>query len=226
VCGRSPDRAISGTGDNSNGTNVIFDPKQYKERPGLLQVGGTIYTTWSSHCDIRPYTSWVMAFSADTLGRPASSISFQRQRRRHLDGRNRASRRSRRQFIFHHRQRRFRHNSGQQRLSGKRKLRQLLRQALDQAAELRLADYFTPHNTVSESNADQDFGSGGGMLIVDVVDAGGQTRHLSVGAGKDSLIYVVDRDANGQVQFHHRSDLSGDFRAIGRRSFLDAGLFQ
>src|SRR5258708_7388572 len=57
-----------GTGDNSSGGNVIFDPKQYKERPGLLQINGTIYTTWSSHCDIRPYTSWVMAFNADTLG--------------------------------------------------------------------------------------------------------------------------------------------------------------
>jgi len=56
-----------GTGDNSSGGNVIFDPKQYKERPGLLQINSTIYTTWSSHCDIRPYTSWVMAYSADTL---------------------------------------------------------------------------------------------------------------------------------------------------------------
>src|SRR6266436_3997474 len=56
-----------GTGDNSSGGNVVFDPKQYKERPGLLQINGTIFTTWSSHCDIRPYTSWVMAFSADTL---------------------------------------------------------------------------------------------------------------------------------------------------------------
>src|SRR6266568_2139319 len=56
-----------GTGDNSSGGNVVFDPKQYKERPGLLQINGTVYTTWSSHCDIRPYTSWVMAFSADTL---------------------------------------------------------------------------------------------------------------------------------------------------------------
>src|SRR5215472_4807594 len=56
-----------GTGDGSSGGNVIFDPKQYKERPGLLEVNGTIYTTWSSHCDIRPYTSWVMAFGANTL---------------------------------------------------------------------------------------------------------------------------------------------------------------
>src|SRR6266700_4252978 len=27
-----------GTGDNSSGGNVVFDPKQYKERPGLLQT--------------------------------------------------------------------------------------------------------------------------------------------------------------------------------------------
>ena len=56
-----------GTGDNSSAGNVVFDPKQYKERPGLLEINGTIYTTWASHCDIRPYTSWVMAFSANTL---------------------------------------------------------------------------------------------------------------------------------------------------------------
>jgi len=63
---------------------------------------------------------------------------------------------------------------------------------------LKLADYFTPHNTVSESNADQDFGSGGGIVLMDVQDVGGTTRHLSVGAGKDSLIYVVDRDSMGK----------------------------
>src|SRR5207245_5683235 len=63
---------------------------------------------------------------------------------------------------------------------------------------LKLGDYFTPHNTVAESNADQDFGSGGGILLVDVVDGGGVTRHLSVGAGKDSLIYVVNRDSMGK----------------------------
>jgi outer membrane protein assembly factor BamB len=29
-----------GTGDNSDGTNVIFDARQYKERPGLLLLNG------------------------------------------------------------------------------------------------------------------------------------------------------------------------------------------
>jgi hypothetical protein len=69
---------------------------------------------------------------------------------------------------------------------------------LSTSSGLKLADYFTPHNTVAESNADQDFGSGGGILLVDATDSGGNTRHLSVGAGKDSLIYVVDRDSMGK----------------------------
>jgi hypothetical protein len=46
-----------GNGSGSSGGIVTFDPAQYKERPGLLQINGTIYTTWSSHCDNGPYTS-------------------------------------------------------------------------------------------------------------------------------------------------------------------------
>ncbi len=56
-----------GSGANSSNGNVVFDPSQYNERPGLLEVGGTIFTTWGSHCDAGPYTSWVMAYNADTL---------------------------------------------------------------------------------------------------------------------------------------------------------------
>ena len=33
-----------GTGDNSQGGTVFFDPKQYKERPGLVNLNGLIYT--------------------------------------------------------------------------------------------------------------------------------------------------------------------------------------
>jgi hypothetical protein len=69
---------------------------------------------------------------------------------------------------------------------------------LSTGSGLALADYFTPLNTVSESNGDQDLGSGGAIALPDLNDAGGNTRHLSVGAGKDSIIYVVDRDAMGK----------------------------
>jgi hypothetical protein len=187
-----------GTGDNSSGGSVVFDPKQYKERPGLLQINGTIYTTWSSHCDFRPYTSWVMAFSADTLSQTsvfnlvpngseggiwmsgsapaadlAGNIFF-------LEGNG--------DFDTTLNAQGFPANANCGNCFVK----------LSTSSGIRLADYFTPHNTVAESNADQDLGSGGAILLPDVKDASGNTRHLSVGAGKDAIIYVADRDNLGK----------------------------
>src|SRR5262249_6323779 len=63
---------------------------------------------------------------------------------------------------------------------------------------LTVADYFATFNTVSQSNADADLGSGAAIVLPDLVDAGGIVRHLAVGAGKDAHIYVVDRDAMGK----------------------------
>ena len=187
-----------GTGDNSSGGNVIFDPKQYKERPGLLQINSTIYTTWSSHCDIRPYTSWVMAYSADTLAQTGvlNLVPNGSDGGIWMSGTAPAADAAGNLFF----------------IIGNGTFDTTLNATgfpvngdcgncfvkLSTAGGLKLADYFTPHNTVSESNADEDFGSGGGIVLMDVQDAGGSTRHLSVGAGKDSLIYVVDRDSMGK----------------------------
>lgn len=187
-----------GTGDNSSGGNVVFDPKQYKERPGLLQINGTIYTTWSSHCDIRPYTSWVMAFSADTLAQTSvlNLVPNGNEGGIWMAGTAPAADPSGNLFF----------------IIGNGTFDTTLDSKgfpvngdcgncfvkLTTAGGLKLADYFTPHNTVAESDADTDFGSGGGILLLDVTDSSGNTRHLSVGAGKDSLIYVVDRDSMGK----------------------------
>jgi hypothetical protein len=63
---------------------------------------------------------------------------------------------------------------------------------------LSVADYFTLTNTVSESAADRDLGSGGALLLPDVTDASNTVHHLVVGAGKDGNIYVVNRDSMGK----------------------------
>jgi hypothetical protein len=187
-----------GTGDNSSSGNVVFDPKQYKERPGLLQIGGTIYTTWSSHCDARPYTSWVMSFGADTLAQ-TSVLNLTPNGNDGgiwMAGTAPAADTSGNLFF----------------IIGNGTFDTTLDAngfpvsgdcgncfvKLTTSGGLKLADYFTPHNTVAESDADEDFGSGGGILLLDVKDSTGTTRHLSVGAGKDSIIYVVDRDDMGK----------------------------
>ena len=187
-----------GTGDNSSNGNVIFDPKQYKERPGLLQVGGTIYTMWSSHCDFRPYTGWIMAYSADTLAQTSvlnlvpngsEGAIWMAGAAPGADANgNIYSILGNGDFDTTLNAQGFPTNGNCGNCFAK----------ISFTGPLTLLDYFTPLNTVSESNADTDFGSGGPLLLPDLVDGSGKTRHLAVGSGKDANIYVVDRDNMGK----------------------------
>jgi hypothetical protein len=63
---------------------------------------------------------------------------------------------------------------------------------------LSVADYFTMSKTVSESNADEDLGSGGALVLPDLQDNNGKTWHLVIGAGKDTNIYLANRDNLGK----------------------------
>ena len=71
-------------------------------------------------------------------------------------------------------------------------------------ASLSVADYFETSNTVSESSGDEDLGSGGALVLPDLTDSSGTVHHLAVGAGKDSNIYVVNRDSMGK--FNSQND--------------------
>ena len=187
-----------GSGDNSSGGNVVFDPKQYKERPGLLEINGTIYTTWASHCDIRPYTSWIMAFSASSLAQtsvlnlvpngsdggiwmsgaaPAADVAGN--------------------IFFLEGNGTFETTLTAQGFPSNKDCGNCFVK-LSTSGGLALVDYFTPHNTIAESNADLDLGSGGAIVLPDMKDATGATRRLAVGGGKDSTIYVADRDNMGK----------------------------
>ena len=187
-----------GSGDNSSGGNVVFDPKQYKERPGLLEINGTIYTTWASHCDIRPYTSWVMASSASSLAQtsvlnlvpngsdggiwmsgaaPAADVAGN--------------------IFFLEGNGTFETTLTAQGFPSNQDCGNCFVK-LSTSGGLALVDYFTPHNTIAESNADLDLGSGGAIVLPDMKDATGATRRLAVGGGKDSTIYVADRDNMGK----------------------------
>ncbi|MGB6668693.1 MAG: hypothetical protein WBE73_10145 [Candidatus Acidiferrum sp.] len=187
-----------GTGDDSSAGNLVFDPKQYKERPGLLEIGTTIYTMWSSHCDARPYTSWVMSYDANTLAQTSvlNLVPNGSEGGIWMAGTAPAADASGNIYF----------------MVGNGDFDTTLNASgfptnancgncyvkLTSTAPITLLDYFTPLNTVAESDSDTDFGSGGPLLLPDLVDASGNTRHLAVGSGKDSVIYVVDRDNMGK----------------------------
>jgi hypothetical protein len=187
-----------GTGDNSSNGSVVFDPKQYKERSALLEVNGTIYTMWASHCDIRPYTGWVIAYSADTL----QQTSVLNLTPNGSDGAIWMAGAgagadangdiyiivANGDFTTTLNSSGFPSNGDCGNCFVK----------VSSTAPLTLLDYFTPLNTVSESDGDQDFGSGGPLLLPDITDNSGNVHHLAVGSGKDTNIYVVNRDNMGK----------------------------
>ena len=53
-------------------------------------------------------------------------------------------------------------------------------------------------NGVSESDSDTDLGSGGALLLPAMKDSLGATWDLAVGAGKDTNLYVVNRNSMGK----------------------------
>ena len=187
-----------GTGAGSSGGSVVFDPSAYNERPGLLEFNGTIYTTWGSHCDQGTYTSWVMAYSADTLKQTAvlnlvpngsDGGIWMSGAAPGLDASGNIY------FIVGNGT--FDTNLTPSGFPSQHDCGNCFAK-ISSSAPLSLLDYFTPSNTVAQSDQDLDFGSGGPLLLPDLMDASGTTRHLAVGSGKDANIYVLDRDNMGK----------------------------
>jgi hypothetical protein len=188
-----------GNGDGTDGTNVVFNPAQYKERPALLLLNGVVYTAWSSHCDSRPYTGWIIGYDELTLARrsvlnvtPNGSGGAI-----WMSGCGLASDFDGNIFL----------------LAGNGTLDTNLTangfpsmsdygnaflKLTTTNSSLNVADYFATYATPSQNAKDLDLGSGGGVVLPDMADSQGITRQLAVGAGKDANIYLVDRSNMGK----------------------------
>jgi hypothetical protein len=186
-----------GTGDNSSGGFVIFDPAQYEERGALLLINNTVYLAWTSHCDIRPYTGWVMGYSASNLGQTTVLNVTPNANEGAIwsAGAGMAADASGNIFL----------------LDGNGVFDQTLNSSgfpasgdygnaflhLSTKGGLAVADYFEMFNEAIENGADTDLGSGG-TLLLSQKDNTGKVWQLAVGAGKDSNLYIVDRTNMGK----------------------------
>jgi outer membrane protein assembly factor BamB len=189
-----------GTGDNSQNGFVIFDPAQYLERAALLEVNHKIYIAFSSHCDERPYTGWVMQYSAWTLqqlsvldltpngyqaaiwqsgGGPAADsdgniylLAGNGVFDTTLDGSG---------FPIN-----GDYGNALVKISGN-------------TSSMTVLDYFTMYNTLDETDQDLDFGSGG-PIVLDIPSASPNQPPVPVviASGKDTNIYVANRYSMGK----------------------------
>jgi Immunoglobulin domain len=196
---------IQATFPNNSGMTT-FAPKQYKERAALLLLNGVIYTSWASHCDISPYTGWVMGYSESSLQQtsviditPNGSLAAIWMAGAGLAADSTGN------IYF---------------LAGNGTFDDTLNSSgfpengdygngfiklSTTGNKLAVADYFNMFNTDSESGSDTDLGSGGAMVLPDLQDNAQNTWHLAVGAGKDSNMYIVNRDMMGKFNVQNDS---------------------
>jgi len=187
-----------GTGDNSSNGNVIFDPAQYKERAALVLLNGVVYTTWASHCDIRPYTGWIIGYNQTNLAQTSvlnivpngteGSIWMSDTGPSVDSSGNIYVLVANGDFGTTLNASGFPSNGN----FGNAFLK------ISTSSGLAVADYFEMSNQQQENASDADLGSGGPLILPDLNDGSGNIRHLAVGAGKDGHIYVVNRDAMGK----------------------------
>jgi hypothetical protein len=191
--------SFPGTGANSSNGNVEFDPAQYKERAGLLLMNHEIYTSWASHCDDGPYTGWLISYSESTLLQ-ASVLNVTPNGSEGaiwMAGAGLAAD-TLGNIYFLDANGTFDDTLDSSGFPVHGDFGNAFLKVSTSGNSLAVADYFTMFNTDAESNADEDLGSGGAMVLPDLKDASGNTWHLAVGAGKDAHIYVVNRDLMGK----------------------------
>jgi outer membrane protein assembly factor BamB len=188
-----------GTGDGSQNGEVIFAPGQFAERAGILEYGSTLYISFTSHCDSRPYTGWIMAYNSRTL---AQSTVIDVTPNGHegaiwMAGEGLAAD-SAGNIYFLDGNGTFDTTLNSQGFPSSGDYGNAFMKLSNSTGTLTVVDYFNMYDTVQESDSDEDLGSGGAIVLPDLMDNNGGVHHLAVGAGKDSNIYVVNRDNMGK----------------------------
>jgi hypothetical protein len=196
-----------GTGYGSTNGNQVFDPGQYAERAGLLLMNGQIYMGWTSHCDDDPYTGWVMAYSESSLKQtgvlnitpngPSSPHFANGEGSIWMSGFGIAGDTSG-NLYFLDSNGTFDSTLASNGFPAQGDFGNSFIKVSTTNNTLAVADFFAAYNLEAESDVDQDLGSGGAMLLPDLTTSSGTIVHLALGAGKDTNIYVVNRDNMGK----------------------------
>lgn len=176
--------------------DMTFNAFKENPRAALTIANGQVWLTWASSCDYGPYHGWVLTYDARTLRQtgvfntsPESSESgiWAGDTGPAADASGNVYISTGNGF--------FDADQG-----GRNYGDSVLRLRLAKNG-LTLADFFTPFNQEHLSNTDNDLGSGGVLIPP---DQPGAHPHLLIAAGKEGVIYLLDRDHMGR--FHAGSN--------------------
>ena len=191
--------SVVGTGAGSSGGRITFDPFRSNQRPGLLLSNGIVYIAWASHGLENQYTyhGWVMGFNAATLKlQGAHCVTANGDQGGIWQSGDGLSADQLGNIYFMSGNGTFDANSGGSDYG---------MSYVKLTSTLKVVDYFTPYNAAQLSSVDHDLGSGGTMLLP--YQNGVTIPYLAVGAGKNGVIYLLNRNQMGQFNSKNNSQI-------------------
>ncbi|MBZ5680852.1 MAG: pyrrolo-quinoline quinone [Acidobacteriia bacterium] len=182
---------VPGTGWGSLNGKIAFDPLRNNQRAALLLMNGVIYIAWASHGleNQLAYHGWVIGYNENTLAQVAAYAVTPNGKQGGIweSGCGLAAD-AQGNIYFMAGNGTFDADSG-----GSDYGESYVK--LSTTTGLSVVDYFTPFDEATLSAQDRDLGSGGAVLLP--FQAGTAHPSLALGAGKNGVIYLLDRTNMG-----------------------------
>lgn len=192
---------VSATVALASGGTASIDPKWNFNRSALLEANGNIYVAFGSHCDYNTQAThgWIVAYSAANLAPAGNAVDMTNSNNGGnyflgspwMSGYGPAADAQGNVYFA----------TGNGPWDGTSNFSMSVLK-LPGNLDISGGSYFTPASEASDSNGDQDLGSGGVMLLPDGISSG--FPHLLMQAGKGGATgaqkYLLNRDRLGGMQ--------------------------
>jgi len=184
-----------GTGDDSSGGSVPFEPQTENQRPGLALVNGVVYVAWASHEDTSPFHGWIIGFNPATLAQVAVFNDTPNGNKGGIwmSGGAPAADNPANSSNGAYNLYAITGNGTYDGLTSSDFGDSVVK--LNTTSGLAVADWFAPADQATLAANDTDFGSGGAAMLID--QTSGPVPHLVIGGGKEGNLFLLNRDNMG-----------------------------
>lgn len=181
------DASVKGTGAGNRHGIVSFDAHHELQRPGLLLLNGTVYMGWASFGDVAPFHGWILGYGAANLPQVALFNSTPNGNDGGVwqSGGGLSADPAGNIYLL----------TGNGTFDINKGGSDWGDSFLKFDASLGVLDYFTPNDQFKLAKNDLDLGSGAGLLLP---PQNGKFPDEIISAGKEGLIYVVNRSNMGK----------------------------
>src|SRR5215472_6060684 len=175
--------SVSGTGVGGSGGTIAFDPLHERQRVALVLANGKVYIGFASFCDNAPYHGWVFSYSFN--GTAFQQVNIYNDTPNGMQGGIWGGDGA----LIADPSGNLYYASGNGTFDANTGGSDMGDSYVRLNAQLQRQDYFTPYNQSCLSQADQDLGSGGPLLL--------PAANVLISAGKEGRPYVVSTTSMG-----------------------------